>query len=81
MSTTPAGTNQPVALAQIDVMEHELANGAWMVLFKVRAGNGMVELAVMLDPDAAQVISKAIAAKADACKKKIVVPRSQIATA
>jgi len=81
MSITPAGTNQPVAVAQIDVAELEMPDGSYSVTLKVRAANGMLEVGLLLNHEHAKAIANALATKAKQCAEKIVIPRSQIASA
>jgi hypothetical protein len=81
VSTTPAGTNQPVAVAKIDVGEFQTSDGTYVVMLKVSAGNGMVEVGLLLNPEHAKAIANALATKAKQCAEKIIVPRPQIASA
>ena len=81
MSTTPADTQQPVAVAKIDVGDLQMPDGAYVVMLKVYAGNGMVEVGLLLNPEHAKAIANALATKAKQCAEKIVIPRPQIASA
>jgi hypothetical protein len=78
--STPANP-QPVALAKIDVEPYALEDGTWVVMLKVRAANGMLEVALLLNTEHAKAIGNAMQITAQTCKEKIVVPRPQLARA
>jgi hypothetical protein len=78
--STPANP-QPVALAKIDVAPHAIDDGTWVVLLKVQAANGMVEVGLLLSTEHAKAIANAMAITAKTCEEKIVIPPSRIARA
>ena len=79
--STPAQQQQPIALAKIDVAPHALDDGTWVVMLKVYAANGMVEVGLLVNPEHAKAIANAMAITAQTCKEKIVVPKSPLARA
>ena len=72
---------QPIPLAKIDVQPHALDDGTWVVMLKIQAANGMVEVGLLVNPEHAKAIANAMSITAQTCKEKIVIPRSPLASA
>jgi len=75
--------NTPNLLAKFDinVQNFERPDGSWMPMLKFSAAMGLVEFAVLLNPDICRVLGKSLSAHADECEKHIVVPKPEIAQA
>ena len=79
--SSPANPQIEVPVAKIDVGDFQLQDGTYVVMMKVQAANGMVEVGLLLNPEHAKAIANALATKAKQCAEKIVIPRPGIASA
>jgi len=76
----PPINQPPNALAKydIEINDYQRADGNWYPMLKIKAAMDFVEFAVVFSPDAARAIAKTLTAHADACEKKLVVPKALI---